>query len=146
MEDDLKMFQLFLKDKSIDRKTKNKILRQYARSLGMKGTGKKSGKLLVNDIIQAGGSWSGFKNFFKKVGNAVASAGKFVYNKAIKPAVEAIKDKPLSTIGKAATVAGMIPSPWSGALKTAGTALTSVDKAVGKGQEGGRSRPVILFD
>ena len=66
MEDDLKMFQLFLKDKSIDRKTKNKILRQYARSLGMKGTGKKSGKLLVNDIIQAGGSWSGFKNFFKK--------------------------------------------------------------------------------
>ena len=148
--DELKMFQLFFKDKSIPRKEKTKMLRTYAKSLGMKGAGKKSGKVLIHDIAQAGGSWGSFVNFFKKAGRAIGNAGKTVYNKALKPVgnavAKAVTEKPLTTLGKAAGIAGMIPGPWSAPLKTAGTALTAVGSAVGKGQDGGASKPLMIFN
>ena len=138
-------FKLFLQDKSMPLSQKNKLLRQYAKSLGMKGSGKKSGAKLVPMILQGGGSWGSFtswiRNAGRTVGNAVANAGKTVCNRTLKPAGEAVynevKNKPLSTLGKVAGLAGMIPSPFAPGLRTAGTALTAVGSAVGKGQAGG---------
>ena len=144
------MFQLFLKDKSIPRKEKTKLLRDYAKSLGMRGAGKKAPKILIGDIVQNGGSWSGFKRFFSNAGRAIAKAGKTVYNKALKPVgnavAKAVTEKPLSTLGKVAGLAGMLPTPFAPALKTAGTALTAVGSAVGKGQDGGASKPLMIFN
>src|SRR5690606_20305130 len=124
MTSELELFKIFMKDKSMPTKEKNKMLRAYAKSLGMKGSGKKSGKILINDITQAGGSWSGFKRFFSNAGRAIGNAGKTVYNKAVKPAANAVAkaftDKPLSTLGKVAGFAGMLPTPLAPVLKTTG--------------------------
>ncbi len=102
------------------------------------GYGKvRSKKKLVKQIHQIGGSWNDFTNWVKRaantVGNAAKKAGNFVYNKAIKPAYNYVKDKPLSAISKVAGVAGMIPSPFSGALKAASAAAGAVGEATGKG-------------
>lgn len=140
-------FKAFLADKSLSTSKKNRLLRGYAKTLGMTGAGKKSGRKLIEHVVQGGGSWSSFTNWVKgavnTVGNAAKTAGNAVYKHAIRPgatyAYDQLKNKPLSTIGKVAGLAGMIPSPFAPGLKTAGAALTTVGSAIGKGQ-GGRGR------
>jgi hypothetical protein len=150
-----KAFQAYLKDPKMGTKPeKMKLMNQYhahvhAQSGGggkiksMKGCG-----ALIKSIHQKGGSWSDFTgwvkgaantvaNGTKKAANAVAngakSAGNFVYNKGIKPGWDYAKNKPLTTIGHIANAAAFIPSPFSGALRTAGTAATTVGRLTGTG-------------
>ena len=75
------------------------------------------GKKLWAIHKQAGGSWSDFTNWVKGAANTVADAGKTVYERAIKPAHQWIKDNKIiskfgnqidksGTLSKLAGVAG----------------------------------------
>jgi hypothetical protein len=92
-------------------------LNQYNNQLPMSGSGKrkgkgkrKTGKALLHSIHMRGGSWSDFTDWVKgaasTVGNVVKGTAKSIWG--------AIKDKPLSTIGKVLGAASMIPTPLSG--------------------------------
>ena len=166
MSQDLALFKAYLKDKSFPAKEKTKLLKQYAKSLGMSGAGKKSGKKLVEHIVQGGGSWSSFTNWVKgavntvgntakKVGNAVADASKTVYNKALKPGAEyvynEVKNKPLTSIGKAASALSTVaPGPYGKALGAVGAVSGAIGNATGMGMSGGAYRnaygkPTLAF-
>jgi hypothetical protein len=120
------------------------LVEQYGKcKCGMSGAGKMSKKMLASSIVQAGGSWSGFTNWVKGAANTVAkgvkSGANAVYNGAIKPGFEYVKKNPISTIGKVAGLAGMIPSPFSGPLKAVGAAASTVGRLTGTG-----SRKVLM--
>jgi hypothetical protein len=139
------MFKQFLKDHKVvssGLKGLSKIdaLNQYkdyllagasgAEALGYGKRRRMSGGRLLHAIHQSGGSWSDFTNWVKGAANTV-------YNKALKPAWEYVKKKPVSTAGYILKGLSYIPSPLSGALSTAGTAVGAAGTAFGKGMKGG---------
>jgi hypothetical protein len=103
---------------------------------------------LCSCIHQFGGSWGDFVGWIKdrandvanvgrKVGNKIADAGKFVYNRALKPAYNFAKEKPLTTMGYVTKGLSYLPTPFSAPLSTASTALGTAGTLLGRGQEGG---------
>jgi hypothetical protein len=143
----------FMKDKNIPKKDKMELLNSYnAHLAGQKGSGapkRMTGASLMRSIKQNGGHfdpqrggsfWSWLKGAANTVYNRVLKpVGNAVYKHAIKPAYEYARDKPVSAVGKVLGVAGMVPSPFSGALKAASAGATAIGSAIGKGyQSGGR--------
>ncbi len=83
-----------------------------------------------------GGDLWGIGNFFRnKVGPAFKDAGNYVYNKALKPGYDYVKDHPLTAIG---TAASFIPGP----IGWAGKALGVAGKITGKGRRRIRRRRI----
>jgi hypothetical protein len=118
---------------------KLKLLNAYHKHLAGAGHKKMRGKKLYKSIHQHGGSWGSFVNWLGNAGRTVANgfktAGNFVYKKAIRPAYEYVRDKPVTAISHGLKVAGAVTG--LAPLGYAGTALGAVGKAVGKGQKGG---------
>jgi hypothetical protein len=109
----------------------------------MQGKMMKDPKKLVDCICQHGGGWGDFVSWIKNRASDVGNAAKAIGNKVVdvgRRAVQYVRDKPVSALGGLAKGLSYIPSPLSGALSTAGTALGVAGTLAGKGQQGGAVR------
>ena len=106
----------------------------------MQGKKIKDPKKLVDCICQHGGGWGDFVSWIKNRASDVGNAAKAIGSKigdVGRRAIQYVRDKPVSALGGLAKGLSYIPSPLSGALSTAGTALGVAGTLSGKGQQGG---------
>ena len=144
----------FLKDskllsKGLDHLSKLEVLSKYKNTLGNLSTAANAfgygkvqyaaghkhtkGSKMLHDIHMRGGDWNSFVNWVKGAASTVGNAIKTGATKAW----DYIKNKPATAAGMALKGLSYIPSPLSGALSTAGTAVGAIGSALGKGQAGG---------
>lgn len=145
-------FAKYIKDNK--KKGLDMVQRYHAHVAELKGGSKPKkmrGKNLMSGIGMHGGSWSDFTSWVKGAANTVAKGVKksanavyngaikpganIVYNGAIKPGFEYVKNKPLTALGHVANAAAFIPSPFSAALRTAGTAAATAGRLTGYGEK-----------